>query len=244
MQINVHQKASLSSHFFLKANSGFKHCTNGTEIRRACNRPLHIQRLERRGGGVLGINFAGYVLLASQNLYIILIIFNHFFVAILSNFRNPNLATFCLYIYLIKPFNLVTLKWTDSFVTALFTNMRILKFKSQLTIAFFAAVNHLNGPLRKQNFTLTGSKGQGLWFVIGGFRSVLCVSGVSRFVACDCNYNWRQRKTQLWKRLLNFRVRMFVENAVNLMWCKSFRFISLHTWIFWPRKSWKFATPF
>ena len=54
--------------------------------------------------------------------------------------------------------------------------MQILKFKSQLTIAFFAAVNHLNGPLRKQNFTLMGSKGQGLWFVIGGFRSVLCVS--------------------------------------------------------------------
>ena len=45
-----------------------------------------------------------------------------------------------------------------------------------LTIAFFTAVNHLNGPLRKQNFTLTGSKGQGLWFVIGGFRSFLCVS--------------------------------------------------------------------
>ena len=54
--------------------------------------------------------------------------------------------------------------------------MRILKFKTQLTITFFAAVNNLNGPLRKQNFTLTGSKGQGLWFVIGGFRSVLCVS--------------------------------------------------------------------
>ena len=46
----------------------------------------------------------------------------------------------------------------------------------QLTIVFFTAVNHLNGPLRRQNFTLTGSKGQGLWFVIGGFRSVLCVS--------------------------------------------------------------------
>ena len=54
--------------------------------------------------------------------------------------------------------------------------MRILKFKSQLTIAFFAAVNHPNGPLRKQNFTLAGLKGQGLWFVIGGFRSILCVS--------------------------------------------------------------------
>ena len=46
-------------------------------------------------------------------------------------------------------------------VTALFTNMRILKFKSQLTIAFFAAVNHLNGPLGKQNFILTGLKGHG-----------------------------------------------------------------------------------
>ena len=54
--------------------------------------------------------------------------------------------------------------------------MGILKFKGQLTIAFFAAVNHLNGPLGKQNFTLTGSKGHGLWLVIGGFRSVLCVS--------------------------------------------------------------------
>ena len=33
-------------------------------------------------------------------------------------------------------------------LTALFTNMQIVKFKSQLTIAFFAAVNHLSGPLR------------------------------------------------------------------------------------------------
>ena len=54
--------------------------------------------------------------------------------------------------------------------------MRIVKFKSQLTIAFFATVNHLNKPPRKQNFTLTVSKGHGLWFVIGGFGSVLCVS--------------------------------------------------------------------
>ena len=61
-------------------------------------------------------------------------------------------------------------------VTALFTNMRIVTFKIQLTIAFFAAVNHLSGPRRKQNFTLTGSKGHGLRFVIGGFRPVLCIS--------------------------------------------------------------------
>jgi len=46
--------------------------------------------------------------------------------------------------------------------TALFTNMRIAKFKSQLTIVFFAAVNHLSRPLRKQNFSLMGSKGHGL----------------------------------------------------------------------------------
>ena len=47
-------------------------------------------------------------------------------------------------------------------ITALFTNMRILKFKRQLMIVFFAAFSHLNGPLRKLNFTLTGSKGHGL----------------------------------------------------------------------------------
>ena len=52
--------------------------------------------------------------------------------------------------------------FTCAKLTALFTNMRIVKFKSQLTIAFSAAVNRLNGPLRKQNFTLTGSKGHGL----------------------------------------------------------------------------------
>ena len=50
----------------------------------------------------------------------------------------------------------------EKFVTAFLKNTRILKFKSQLAISFFAAVNHLNGPLRKQNFTLTGSKGHGL----------------------------------------------------------------------------------
>ena len=32
------------------------------------------------------------------------------------------------------------------------------------------------GPRRKQNFTLMGSKGRGLRFVIGGFQSLLCVS--------------------------------------------------------------------
>ena len=37
--------------------------------------------------------------------------------------------------------------------TALFKNMLTMKFKSQLTYAFFAAINHIGGPLGKQNFT-------------------------------------------------------------------------------------------
>ena len=50
----------------------------------------------------------------------------------------------------------------DRKITENFGCVRILKIRGQQTIAFFAAVSHLNGPLRKQNFTLTGSKGQGL----------------------------------------------------------------------------------
>ena len=53
-----------------------------------------------------------------------------------------------------------------------------------------------------------------LWLV--DFDPLWCF-GVSRFVACDCNnyYDWCQRKTQLWKQVLNFRVRMFVKSAVS-----------------------------
>jgi len=49
-------------------------------------------------------------------------------------------------------------------------------------VCVFAAVNHLSGPLRKQKFTSTGSKGHGLLFVAGG----VCFC-VTRFVACDRN---------------------------------------------------------
>ena len=48
-------------------------------------------------------------------------------------------------------------------------------FLQRFFFAFSAAVNHLRGPLRKQNFTNTGSKGHDFWSVIGGFRSVFCV---------------------------------------------------------------------
>ena len=98
--------------------------------------------------------------------------------------------------------------------TALFKNTRILKFKSQLTIPLFAAVNHLNGPLRKLKFTSMGSKG--LWFVICDcWISIrFACFFVSRFATCNRNYDWRERKT-LWRRLLNFRVRVFLKSVVS-----------------------------
>ena len=96
--------------------------------------------------------------------------------------------------------------------------MQILQFKSQLTYAFYAAVNHLSRPLRKQKFTSAGSKGHGLWFVIGGFQSVLYVSVFQvRFVPCDWNYDWQQGKTHLWRQLLNLRVCMFLKSAVIIL---------------------------
>ena len=66
----------------------------------------------------------------------------------------------------------------------------ILKFRSQPTIAFFAAVNHLNGPPRKQNFTSRVQKVMVCDFWIS-IRFV-CFS-VSRFVACDRNYDGSEK---------------------------------------------------
>ena len=51
---------------------------------------------------------------------------------------------------------------------------------------FFCSVNHISGLLRKHMFTCTSSKAHGLWFVIGGFRSVLFVSYFKvRCMLCD-----------------------------------------------------------
>ena len=40
-------------------------------------------------------------------------------------------------------------------------------------------------------------------------------------VFCDCNNDWRQRKTQLWRRLLNLRVRILVKSAVKMICFKN-----------------------
>ena len=90
--------------------------------------------------------------------------------------------------------------------------------------AFLASVKHLSGPRRKQKFTLTGSKCHGLWFVIGGFRSVLCFV-VLGFVAC-ARYDWRQWKTQLWRRRIS-------EKRSDVR----FSFV-LQFWITFPNTAW------
>ena len=56
-------------------------------------------------------------------------------------------------------------KCSSVLLTALFKNTRILKFKSQLTFAFLAAVDHFryfSRAHRKHKFTSTSSKGHGL----------------------------------------------------------------------------------
>ena len=49
-----------------------------------------------------------------------------------------------------------------SYYCAFQKHEKTLKFKSQLMFAFYSAINHLGGFLRKQNFTYMGSKGHGL----------------------------------------------------------------------------------
>ena len=65
---------------------------------------------------------------------------------------------------------------TVSTVTVLFKNTPIMKFKNQLMLVFFTAINHVSGRLRKLKLTLTCLKGHGLWFVIGEFQSILYIS--------------------------------------------------------------------
>ena len=124
-------------------------------------------------------------------------------------YKPPNVSSW-------ESFIICDMTGTRWLCTALFKNTHIPKFKCQLAFAFFAVVNHFRGPRRKQMFTSTASKGHGLWFLIGGFQYRICVFCVSRFVACDRNYEWRQPKTQLWRRLLNFRVRVFLKSAIKV----------------------------
>ena len=126
----------------------------------------------------------------------------------IRNFFFPDSAPSTYPAYESETFCISSPEW--EFVAALYTNMRILKFKSQLTIAFF-----VNGPLLKETkLYFNGFKRS--WFVICDWWisiRFVCFC-VSRLLAWDRSYDWRQRKTQSWRRLLNFSVRMFVKSAV------------------------------
>ena len=137
-------------------------------------------------------------------------IFYRFF-PFISFFQLLYFITFFLYFFLPPTF----IHTHDPRPLTLFKNMRILKFKSQLTITIFAAVNYLNEPLRKQNFILTGSKGHGLWFVIGGFQSVLCVSVFQGSLLVIVIMIDGSEKRDCEGGFWNFRVRIFGKSAVR-----------------------------
>ena len=134
-------------------------------------------------------------------------------------YKPPNVSSW-------ESFIICDMTGTRWLCTALFKNTHIPKFKCQLAFAFFAVVNHFRGPRRKQMFTSTASLQKVMvcdfWLV--DFDTGFVCFCVSRFVACDRNYEWRQPKTQLWRRLLNFRVRVFLKSAIKV---SSFIFQSL-----------------
>ena len=99
--------------------------------------------------------------------------------------------------------------------------MRTMKYKSHVMFVLYPAINHLRGPLRKQNFLKWFKKS---WFVI------FCDS---RFIACDRNnyYNWWQLKTQLWKQLFVSRVCVFAKSTVKWNGYEAYYTFLLHVFI-------------
>ena len=75
--------------------------------------------------------------------------------------------------------------------------------------------NLLSGSLRKHKFTSTGSKGHGVWFVIGGVRSVLWLSVFQGLLLVSVMMINGREKTQSWRRLLSFRGRVFLKSLVT-----------------------------
>ena len=93
-----------------------------------------------------------------------------------------------------------------------FENTRILKFKSQLTLRFLLPSVILAELIGNRSLLKWAQEVivHDWWISI---RFVcFCVPG---FISCARNCDWRQRKTQLWRRLLNFRVRVFLKSAVK-----------------------------
>ena len=98
-------------------------------------------------------------------------------------------------------------------ITALFSDARTLNYKSQLTFVFFAAVNSVWTPLRKQKFTSTSWKFHGFnWWISICF---VCFKWV--------NYLWltATNKPNCSGWCLNYSVRVFLKSAVKYSWERS-----------------------
>ena len=83
-------------------------------------------------------------------------------------------------------------------------NTGTLKFKIQLKFLFLTAVNHLSWPLKKQKFAYMSSKVHGLWFLTGGFQSILCVSvfqGLLLVIIIKNNYDSNSEKCNFYCKL-------------------------------------------
>ena len=121
--------------------------------------------------------------------------------SILSKTSTPLIA--CQFLLICNPLRTLII-----IITTLFKNTWILKFKTQLHLRFLLPSIISADLLGNRSLLQTAQK---VWFVIGGFQSVLCVS---LFVASDRNYDWQQQKMHLWRQLLNFRVCVLLKSAV------------------------------
>ena len=112
-------------------------------------------------------------------------------------------------------------------ITALFKNMWILKFKSQLTSVFSLLSIILADLLGNRSLLQRAQKVMDckLWISI----HFVCFS-VPRFVACHHNYNRQQQKTHLWWT----SERVFLKSAVKEN--QGFVIFSMAHRIYWPIK--------
>ena len=110
-------------------------------------------------------------------------------------------------------------------ITAVFNNMRTLKFKTEQTIGLFAAVNHLSGPLGNQKFILTSWKDHGLWLVdfvlfYGGF-GVLDGSLLVTVILIECS------EKRHWEVEVKLQCSRVGEKRSKKQLCKKFAIFTL-----------------
>ena len=109
-----------------------------------------------------------------------------------------------------------TTHFTSYDITVFFINMQILKFKSQLTFVFFAAVIILADLLGNRSLHQRVQKVMvsDLWLV--DWRSVLCVSVLQGSLLVIVIKIGGSEKRNCEGGFLNFRVCVFLKSTVSL----------------------------